>query len=124
MEKLTVIYEGGWDTEIAMARRFTEQEKEPYADWFKESGLVLIKSIAVLPHISITDIASVIGDRGSDGSFCGSNNMAFFVSDEEADALRAIEQRKAIAQEKREKEEEERELQLLAVLSTVRGLGE
>lgn len=87
---------------IRHARRFNEEEKQRFVPAFREYGLVAIGPEEKLEYISWKDSPK----RSADGVFCGSENHAWIVSEEEADAFRSLNAaRMQAAQEKRAADE-------------------
>ena len=68
-----------WGISICNARRFTDEEKQHYADWYKEIGFV-----GVGDHIKLSMLKwSDMPNRKSDGSFVGCDNQAWIITEEE-----------------------------------------
>jgi hypothetical protein len=88
------------------ARRFTEEEKAEYTEWFREEGLVGLADGIPLHHISRQDdLLRRVQSRGSIGQFRGCSNLAYEVTDEEWNELLARDQQAARVQEIRALEE-------------------
>lgn len=83
------------------ARRFTEEEKEGLAEWFKNEGFVGIGKSTKLEHISWTDIGEILKDRKADGSFSGCSNSAYIISEDEWKALIELNEKKREEKEKK-----------------------
>ena len=79
------------------ARRFNEEEKPHYAEWFREQGFISLETTP-LPHISWDDVSH----RDPDGSFLGDSNRAWIVSDEEAQNYLSPNGQRAIAKEQKD----------------------
>ncbi len=72
--------------ELVEARRFTEEEKSHYAEWFRERGLVAVGERIPLAELNSNDMPI----RHSDGSFCSTTNQAWIVDEQERDAFIAL----------------------------------
>ena len=105
--KVIVFYFGPWDTKLLECRRFTEEEKSKYADWYREKGLVGVGESVTLKHVGYTDSP----DRESCGSFPATSNICFEVTDEEWAAYVAINKKRAMEKERKEKEKQIQELE-------------
>lgn len=86
------------------ARRFTEEEKEGLAEWFKNEGFVGIGKSTKLEHISWTDLGKILKDRKLDGSFSGCSNSAYIISEEEWNTLLELDEQKRAEKEKKKTE--------------------
>jgi hypothetical protein len=75
--------------ELAWARRFREEEKTEYADWFRDLGMT---SFSGAPHIKVNReaIRQVVGSRKPDGKFCGCSNRAWTITEQEWDQIIAL----------------------------------
>lgn len=95
-----------YGTSLQEARRFTEEEKPQYAEWFRNYGFVSIAGTQErLPHVGWEDLPK----RSPDGEFRGCTNRAWILTDEEAEHFRNLEAERARAeQEKKEAEERAR----------------
>lgn len=71
------------------ARRFTEEEKKGYAEWFQEKGLVPTADGIRLQHIGKFEdpLVDKIRKRGYIGMFRGCSNQAYEITNEEWDEL-------------------------------------
>lgn len=99
------------------ARRFTEDEKTRYAEWFRELGLVAIAGTGVnLDEISWQDLPK---DRESCGSFLGCDNYCYEITDEEWQAY--IDLNSARAAEKERKKRNNRIAELKMELEKLHG---
>lgn len=78
---------------LKVARRFTEAEKPKYAEWFRELGFVGMshEQEPTLEHLRWTDMPK----RPDDGSFCGCNNKAWIISEEEWNEYISLNERRA-----------------------------
>ena len=74
---------------LCHARRFNDEEKPKYAEWFRENGFVGISSYPTvdLEEISWMDVRNILSGRKSDGSFTGCNNSAYIVTEDEWNKL-------------------------------------
>lgn len=95
-----------YDISLVEARRFTEDEKKDFAEWFHEIGFVPTSNHIDLKYITLWDVDRVLGGRKSDGSFCGCDNNAFIISDEEWDELIALNEKKRVEQKRKEIEKD------------------
>ena len=69
-----------YDACICEARRFTEEEKVHYSDWYKDYGFVGTGENRIsLPYITWEDAPK----RPVDGEFCGCSNRAWIITDAE-----------------------------------------
>lgn len=68
--------------ELTFARRFRDDEKPQYSEWFAKIGLCGYPSS---PKIEVDEqaIRQVIGNRQPDGQFCGCTNRAWTISADE-----------------------------------------
>ncbi len=80
----------GYGISVRRARRFTEEEKPRYTEWFRETGFVGLGDTQHLKHITWDDLPR----RKSDGSFRGCDNRAWIVTPEEAEAYIALDKRR------------------------------
>ena len=76
----TIIHESSYGVSILQARRLTEEEKTHYADWYAAIGMIGIGDSIPLPELTRRDLP----DRESDGSFPGTNNVAWIITADEA----------------------------------------
>lgn len=93
-----------YDNEITYARRFTEEEKKNYADWFQDRGFVRYsasENIKIINEVAF-DFAK---NRKSDGSFCGCTNEVYIITAEESEQLQQQENNIKIKKEEKEKQE-------------------
>lgn len=90
---------------LCNARRFTEEEKKGYVEWFKDKGFVEIGDSTDLEYISWTDVKEVLKERKDDGSFSGCSNCAYIISEDEWNALVELNEKKRSEKEKKETEE-------------------
>jgi len=72
--------------ELLWARRFTDEEKGKYSDWFREIGVYSLP-IAGLVKVERQAISDVVGARHSDCQFNGCDNQGWIVSKEEWDNI-------------------------------------
>lgn len=87
---------------ICEARRFTEEEKAGYMEWFRELGLVAIGPSIDLKYLSWQDpMVNEILMRQEDGEFLGCSNTARIISEDEKAKLIAANEEKRI-QKKRQ----------------------
>lgn len=71
-----------YDACICDARRFTEEEKAHYSDWYKDYGFVGTGENRIsLPYITWEDAPK----RPVDGEFCGCSNRAWIITDAEVE---------------------------------------
>lgn len=79
-------YAPSYGIELVSARRFTDEEKTRYAEWFAETGFVGTGDCIELNKLTFQDLPR----RPSDGSFCGCNNSAWIVSEDEAEMYKKL----------------------------------
>lgn len=91
---LTIEFSPAYGTSIRSARRFTEDEKANYVDWYKDVGLVSLGDAIDLPHIGWADLP----DRPADGEFPGCSNRAWIITDEDAAAYKQLNAERAQAE--------------------------
>ena len=89
---------------LRKARRFTEEEKEGLAGWFKNEGFVGIGDSTKLKYISWIDVREVLKDRKDDGSFSGCSNCAYIISEDEWNTLTELKEKKRAEEEKKKTE--------------------
>ena len=78
---------------IAEARRFRDDEKQNYAEWFREIGMVSLgrDRTVDLPFVSLDDaLINDILKRPADGEFLGCSNAAWIISATEKEHLIAL----------------------------------
>ena len=100
---------------LQKARRFTEEEKLNYADWFKERGFVSLGKPVKLNEIKQCDLESIesIDLSKPDGEFNGSSNMSYIINEEVWEALITLNESKRkdrVQKEKQEKESDYKEI--------------
>lgn len=76
---IVIEYAPAYGISICTARRFTEEEKQHYADWYKETGFVGLGDEVKLSTLGWSDMPK----RSSDGSFDGCNNQAWIITEDE-----------------------------------------
>ena len=64
---------------ICTARRFTDEEKQHFADWYKDIGFVGMGDHIMLRTLKWSDMPK----RNSDGSFLGCDNQAWIITGDE-----------------------------------------
>jgi hypothetical protein len=84
---------------MGRARRLTEREKTRYAKRYRDRGMIAEGEWLSLLNVLDSDRNAILGGRQSDGLFRGSANLAWILSDEEQQALLAIEHGKSCAEE-------------------------
>ena len=86
---LTVEYAASYGVTLQKARRFSDEEKATYADWFKEIGFVSLGNDIALDELNMSDIEAVLkrSITDNDGSFSGCNNQVFIITQDQWDAL-------------------------------------
>ena len=83
----------GYD--LVTARLPTDDEKKPYAEWFREQLLFGVEGDTIsLEHFSWQDITDVFGDRKATHSFPGCNNKAWILQPGDEAKILAIEERR------------------------------
>ena len=105
-EYLTCEVAFSYGISLRKARRFSEEEKEKYAEWFRDKGFVCLKSSfnIDLEHITWEDVREVLNNRDDDGSFSGCSNVAYIISQNEWDELVELNTKKGLEKEKKEVE--------------------
>jgi hypothetical protein len=89
-------WEFSYGLKLAMARRFTEKEKEKFADWYKEKGLCAVGKSFELKHLCTnTPEINAIIKRCSIGEFPSCSNACYEITDDEWDMLIALERETA-----------------------------
>ena len=90
---------------LSEARRFTDEEKKEYADWYKEIGFVSLGNSMELENINWRELEVILGRplNKSDGSFQGCDNQAYIIDQSQWDALVSL-------NKKREKELKEQKI--------------
>jgi len=91
------------------ARWLAEHQKSRYAKRYRENGMIAKGEWLSLPNVLESDRDTILGGRRSDGLFRGSINMAWVLSDEEQQALLALEYKRSLSEK----------TQLQALLRTV-----
>ncbi len=81
---------------LSEARRFTDEEKEKYADWYKEIGFVSLGNNMELENINWRELEVILGRplNESDGSFQGCDNQAYIIDQSQWDALVSLNEKK------------------------------
>lgn len=105
MEEYRVLnWADGYVAYLATARRLNEEEKQPYSQWFRDTGFIKIGDSIALPQIHWDDCPK----RQSDGSFLGCTNWVWILTQQEWDAFVSLneEREKAIADAKAKEEAE------------------
>ena len=89
---------------IKEARRFTEEEKLRYVEYYREFGLVGVGESIALDEVSWEDeLVSAIQSRPADGSFLSCSNLAWIITEDEKAALIALDKSKKQSKEAKEK---------------------
>lgn len=77
---LTIVYDFSFcDVKILEGRRLTEEEKNEYADWAKETMFISTDTVAELEYLRMEDMPK----KKSDGQYNGTNNSAWIITEEE-----------------------------------------
>lgn len=79
-------YAPAYEISIMDARRFTEEEKKDFAEWFRDVGMTSVGPSTYLPGVTWEDLPR----RQPDGSFCGCSNHAWIISEAERDHYLAL----------------------------------
>ena len=104
-----------WNIMVCEARRFTEDEKKGFREWFAKIGLVAIGDMIDLKEIDWRDdLVKEICDRPSAGAFCVSSGTSWEISESEKSKL--IARNSEYKAEKIAKEKERRILELKRAL--------
>lgn len=98
-----IVFYSQFPTELCECRRFTEEEKKKYAAWYRDIGLVGTGNNVEVSEILLKDLEP---QRESCGSFCGTNNQAYEVTDEEWDALIFLNNKRLVEKKTKEVKEE------------------
>ena len=106
---LTIEYAPCYGIELSTARRFTEEEKKGYRKEYAETGMVGTGFRYPLSHVTKKELP----ERESDGSFPGSYNLAWIISESEFNEYYRMNEEREQAQkeEERRKREEEEEIE-------------
>ena len=116
-------YASGYDPQIGVARRLTDEEKRQYLEWFAESGFIAVGEQTYLRTLKLDDMPK----RASDGTFLGTSNKVWIITPGEydnyiqadADRGEAIEQteaeEKAAGSAKIQQEAEEKDVLIARV---------
>lgn len=92
-----------WGVSICIARRFTDEEKSHYAEWYQDYGFVGVQDHIMLRTLRSADMPK----RRPDGAFLGCTNNAWIITDDEKaafielDAERIAEEERAMLAEDR-----------------------
>lgn len=107
---LTLEIADQYGAEIKYARRFREEEKGEYAEWFKDFGLLAISGDATV-EIDRSIATEYVEGRKADGEFLGYDNNAWIITAEEMAELISLSRgekiRKTEMAKKAEREEED-----------------
>lgn len=81
---------------LTEARRFTDEEKKRYADWFKETGFVSLGNHVDLEHVTWGELEPILNRplNQTDGSFNGCGNQAYIINQSQWDALVSLNEKK------------------------------
>lgn len=85
MEKYLTFYfpECGYNIQICVGRRFTEEEKTHYAEWYRDYGFMGVPNE---PKITLPDLTwEDSPKRDADGSYLGCENRAWIITEAERD---------------------------------------
>jgi len=68
--------------DLMWARRFSEEEKAQYSDWFRDRGVC---SLPVGGRVKVESkaVRQVVDGRSADAEFCGCSNMAWTITETE-----------------------------------------
>lgn len=94
------------DTTLQTARRLTEEERRAYLPEYQDYMLIGMGDHIGLPSVSWIDLRKVLGDQQPDGQFPGCGNQAYIITQEQWDALVAMDRAAGMeaARKAREKE--------------------
>lgn len=95
---------------LKKARRFTEEEKQRFSEWYQEHGFCSLGRGIDLEYLNMNDVFDLLG-RKSDGSFIGSENMVFIISQDEWNKLIELNENKRKEKEIKDIEERIKSLQ-------------
>lgn len=99
-EYLTCEYASSSGVSLQKARRFTEEEKNKFASWYREVGFVQTSDSVDLEYLTWLDVRSVLGEsKKEDGSFPGCGNATYIITDAEWNRLIELNNDKKLAKE-------------------------
>ena len=104
MTYLTVEHASSYGISLQTARRLTEEERPEYKAEYQDRMFIGMGDHTALPHLTWDDLP-MWGVRQADGSFPGSGNSVWIITQAEWDALLALEQQRAEEAERKECEE-------------------
>lgn len=87
---------------LCEARRFTEEEKARYSEWYRDYGLVRISDGVKLGKIGLEDRPK----REPDGAFIGCENWAWILTEEEAEQYCTLNAQRIRAEQEEEARKE------------------
>ena len=87
---LTVEFAPSYGISLQTARRLTDKEKENYTPEFQDYMMISLGNSISLPNITWGDLSEVIGSRQSDGEFPGCGNRVYIITQDQWDALVAM----------------------------------
>lgn len=88
---LTVEFAPAYGVSLQTARRLTDEEKARYLPEFQDHMMIRTGNYVELPNVTWIDLAGVIGARQIDGEFPGCSNRVYIITQEQWDALLAVE---------------------------------
>ena len=120
---LVIDYELGHDTCVLPARRYNEEEKKKYSDWYAESGFVGMGALTTLKQIGFSDMPN----RKPDETFSGGSDSVWIISSDEFDWYicenekreKAIREKEAEQKRQREEKKAQYEKEKVELVSQV-----
>lgn len=112
---LTVEYAPGYGVHLQTARRLSESEKSSYLPEYQDYMMIGMGSSINLSNISWETFCEFLGDKYPDGEFPGGSNQAYIITQEQWDALIAMDKSEG---EKKARQELETELADLEIAKT------
>ena len=107
---LTVEYAPGYGISLHTARRLTDDEKQSYLPEYQDYRLVGTGNDVDLNNITWISLYEFLGKRAPDGEFAGCNNRAYIITQEQWDALIAMNNGVAVNKAEQERSAEIAEL--------------
>lgn len=103
---LTVEYAPAYGISLQSARRLTDSEKKGYIPEYQDYMMVGTGNNIDLDSISWIDLYEFLGKRAPDGEFAGCNNRVYIITQEQWDALIAMNNDVAAHEAEQERNEE------------------
>lgn len=112
---LTVEYAPGYGIYLHASRRLSEAQKSRYFLEYQDYMMIGVGGSIELSNISRQMLSEFLGDKRPDGKFPGSSNQAYIITQEQWDALIAMDKSEG---EKKARQELEAELADLEISKT------